>query len=50
MYDVQLQVYLINPFSKNQDAALAYLETVSSYLDMEKALASSGTGQHLCKG
>ena len=39
MYDVQLQVYLINPFSKNQDAALAYLETVSSYLDMEKALA-----------
>ena len=39
MYDIQLQVYLINPYSEHQDAALAYLETVSSYLDMEKALA-----------
>ena len=39
MYDIQLQVYLINPYSEHQDAALAYLETVNSYLDMEKALA-----------
>ena len=39
MYDIQLQVYLINPYSEHRDAALAYLETVSSYLDMEKALA-----------
>lgn len=39
MYDIQLQVYLINPFSEHQDAALAYLETVNSYLNMEKAVA-----------
>ncbi len=39
MYDIQLQVYLINPYSEHQEAALAYLETVSSYLDMEKAVA-----------
>ena len=39
MYDIQLQVYLINPYSEHQDAALAYLETVNSYLNMEKAVA-----------
>ena len=39
MYDIQLQVYLINPYSEHQDAALAYLEAVSSYLNMEKAVA-----------
>lgn len=39
MYDIQLQVYLINPYSEHQEAALAYLETVSSYLNMEKAVA-----------
>ena len=39
MYDIQLQVYLINPYIEHQEAALAYLETVSSYLDMEKAVA-----------
>ncbi len=39
MYDIQLQVYLINPYSEHQDTALAYLETVNSYLNMEKAVA-----------
>ena len=39
VYDVQLQVYLINPFSEHQEEALAFLETVSSYLDARKAVA-----------
>ena len=40
IYDVQLKAYVINPFSKHQEEALAYLETLHSYQDMETALAS----------